>query len=621
MRNNAPEHDEAMKAMWLRLAAVLGSGAGTALLFPPYDFGGLVWLVMLPLMVALWTLRGRRIGWKALGLGWLWGFAGFAMGFFWLTEVTSIGWFVVTAYLSLYPALWAVFAVCLAHPWRSRTDAADPDEQASGIAGKMREKLEKKSKHSSGDGADGSHWRASWRSIVVAFAVAAVWCGTEWLRGWVFTGFGWNSLGVAFHRTPVMAQSADLFGVIGLSFLPVFLQAVLVQTGMRLWREARVGRLRAHVDFGVAVALIALAFLYGVWRLHSVGDGESQRIRMLLVQLNIPQDAAVKLWSPEEIHFAYEDETLAALDAIEADEERRMVEAIESNGRFRTKMPDWIIWPESALPGNILRHGEDDWGTTQDNFETLSRIGERGDFMLAMGLNEIEGKRMGDLIVEKSGARIWNSLVVFDDDQDLVTYRKNHLVIFGEYIPFADDVPFLQKIYEQQSGAQYGGAFSKGGRFDPLEIRENGEGTSVIPSICFEDTVPRLMRKFVRGKPQWMLNVTNDGWFRDSPAAAQHFANARFRAIELRRPLVRSANNGVSAVVDVRGGTGHPDTGEPQEIRDEQGSHLTRGWLLAEVDVPQRPATTLYLIIGDAGVIGLGVMGLFAGLWYRLRFR
>lgn len=604
-----------MRIWLLRIAAAAGSGIGTALLVPPYDFGGLVWVVMLPLLVALWSLGGRRVGWKGFALGWLFGFAGFAVGLHWLTEVTALGWLVVAAYLALYPALWGLFAVTLAHPWRrAAAGTSDADADESAIARKMRAK-------SASPPGETNHWRESGRSLRVAFALAAVWCGLEWLRGWVFTGFGWNTLGVAFHRTPVMAQSADLLGVIGLSFLPVFLQAVVVQAGRRLWRGMRAGRRRPHVDFGVAALLIAVAFCYGVWRLHGAGGSDPQRLKILLVQLNIPQDAARRLWSPEEIHFGYEEETLAALDALEADEERRMAEAIESGGEFRSRMPDWILWPEAALTGRILRFGDDEWATWGQNHDTLDRIRARGEFTLAMGLNEIEGERLGDDLVPKPDARTWNSLVVFDPEMNLLTYRKNHLVIFGEYIPFADEVPWLRRLYEQQSGASYGGAFSKGGSFEPLEVGVGGRRVGMIPSVCFEDTVPRLMREFVRPGPQWIANVTNDGWFRDSAAAAQHFANARFRAIELRRPMVRCANNGVSAAVNPLGGTGHPDTGEPQELRDAAGSHLTRGWMLAEVDIPERPATSLYIAIGDTGVIGLGILGLIVGIGHRVSQR
>jgi apolipoprotein N-acyltransferase len=475
----------------------------------------------------------------------------------------------------------------------------------SGIARKIREKT----------ASEPGRVAESMRSMGFAFAVAAFWCGSEWLRGWVFTGFGWNTLGVAFHRTPVMAQSADLLGICGLSFLPVFLQAVVLQVGARMVRRARGGRRGLRVDFGVAAVLVALAFCYGVWRIHTLGARDGARLKVLLVQLNIPQDAARRLWTAEEIHFGYEEETLGALRALEERDDARIGEMVEG-GELRLSTPDWIMWPESALVGRVLRTDGGDWATWGENLETMGRIKEQGEFTLVMGLNEIEGERLGDQLVEKSGARIWNSLVMFDPGGDLQTYRKHHLVIFGEYIPLVEELPFLREIYEQQSGARYAGAFSKGESFEPLVVKVDGRDVGLIPTVCFEDTVPRLMRRFVRGGPQLIVNVTNDGWFKESAASAQHFANARFRSIELRRPMVRCANTGVSAAVDMLGGTAHPETGEPQELRNETGNPITRGWLLAEVVIPDRPGFSLYAVIGDRGVIGLGLLGL--GMGWRL---
>ena len=137
--------------------------------------------------------------------------------------------------------------------------------------------------------------------------------------------------------------------------------------------------------------------------------------------------------------------------------------------------------------------------------------------------------------------------------------------------------------------------------------------------MCFEDTLPRLLRKFERDGPQLIVNVTNDGWFKETPGAEQHFANARFRAIELRRPMIRCANTGVTAAVTTTGTTLHPGGGRPQELRDERGSTFTRGSLMAELEIPKDPPRTLYARIGDWGVILLGVLGFGIGLARRGR--
>lgn len=584
-------------APWLRLAAALASGAGTALLIPPFHGGGLVWVVMLPLLVALWSLNGRT-GRKGFWLGWLAGVTGFLISLHWLTVVSPVGWVALSCYLAVFPGLWGMFAAKWANPWRKQ-----PVKEESPVERKIREKAETKS----------AHWRQSMVSLRTAFAVAAVWCGLEWLRGWLFTGFGWNSIGVAFHETPVMAQSADLLGICGLSFLPVFLQAVIVQTGRRLIAESKAGRIRPHVDFGVAAVMVALAFCYGVWRLSTEGKGESVKLEALLVQLDIPQEAARRLWTTEQIHFGYEEETLKGLKAVDDANEQRLLEAKDGE-TVELKRPDWIVWPESSLDGKVLRSDDGQWAAWDQVLETLSIVRAEGDFTMIFGLLEDEGEWIDGQPVPAENGKVWNSLVVLEPDDRMKTFRKHHLVIFGEYIPLVEKLPFLRKIYEQQAGVDFGGSIAVGQSLEPVPTVVDGEKVGIIPTVCFEDTVPRLLRNFLRGGPQVIVNVTNDGWFKDSPAAAQHFANSRFRAIELRRPMLRCANTGVSAAVDTVGSTVNRETGEKQELRDENGNHLTRGSLLVDVAIPKKPSLSLYAVIGDWGVIVLGVIGLLVGI-------
>jgi apolipoprotein N-acyltransferase len=454
----------------------------------------------------------------------------------------------------------------------------------------------------------------SWPSLRTAFCHAAVWAGLEWLRGWLFTGFGWNGLGVAFHETAVIAQAADLLGATGLSLLLVFFQAVLILTGRRIWEQVRDGKRRSRWDFIAAAAVVALTVAYGLVRGAVEQRRESVRLKALLVQLNIPQDAAVMHWDDLEIHQGYENDTLEALAALDQANEQALQKAMTAadEGTVPIRRPDWVIWPESAMRGRLLRTDGGAWGMFQGNMDTLAAIRTGGEFELIFGATELEGAATDDGgILPKSGGAHFNSLVAVSPDNDLQSYRKNHLVIFGETIPFVDSLPFLKAIYEQQSGAEYGGSFSPGGSFEPLVLPVGANRVGIIPSVCFEDTVPRLKRRFVRPGPQVIVNITNDGWFRESVAAAQHFANARFRAIELRRPMLRCANTGVSAAVDHTGSTAHPDhPGEAQVIRDARGSHFTRKSLLVELDVPLRPATTLYALIGDWGIIVLALLGL-----------
>jgi apolipoprotein N-acyltransferase len=129
--------------------------------------------------------------------------------------------------------------------------------------------------------------------------------------------------------------------------------------------------------------------------------------------------------------------------------------------------------------------------------------------------------------------------------------------------------------------------------------------------------VGRLVRKFTRPGPQVIINVTNDGWFKESPAAAQHFANARFRAIELRRPMLRCANSGVSAALDSTGSADDPNSWKQQILTDENGSHFTRGSLLTELKIPLNPSFSLFAVIGDWGILGLAATGLIVAVFTR----
>lgn len=541
----------------MRIAAAVVSGLLVAGAFPPLDFTWLVWIGMMPLLWALWTIEGKHAGRRGFFIGYLAGLVACLIQFNWVASVSWLGAILLPMYLAVYWALFGYFAAKIGNPWKSGNPA---------------------------------------HVVKTAFCHGAVWAGCELLRGWVITGISWNVLGTAFHDTPVMAQAADIFGVAGLSMVLVFFQAMLVQaTAQRSWQGMR-----------VMVRVLAVLALYGVLRIHYENKAESLRLKTLLVQLDIPQDAGHMLWTDLETHQGYEDETLKALDALKSPE-----------GKLSPQWPDWVMWPECALTGRILRAPDGDWGTWQINTDTLSQVHAAGPFSLIYGVNELDAEKEGDQLQVKIDGNAYNSLAVMSPENDLQTYRKRHLVIFGETVPLIDTVPFLRKIYEQQAGAKYQGAFTPGESLEPLSLQVGDRQIGGIPTVCFEDSVPRLTRKFVRPGPQVIVNVTNDGWFKESAAAEQHFQYARFRAIELRRPMLRSANSGVSAAIDTTGSTKHPVTGKPQILTDTNGSHFTRGSLLTELKVPLNPSFSLYAMIGDWGLIGLALLGLVMAIFTK----
>lgn len=573
--------------MAVRWAAAAAAGVLLSLAYPRWNLGGVVWLGLLPLLAVVWTVGGRRAGWRGFGLGWLAGAAFFGLNLSWLWTVTGLGAMLLGAYLALFWGVWGAWAATGGNPWRGDRPAPAGGGQRTALR--------------------------------LAFANAAVWAGLEWLRGWLLTGFGWNGLGVAFHDTPVLAQAADLAGVAGLSVLPVFVQCVLLQAGRRIAGEARRGRFGRQWDLLAALVVVGAVATYGVWRLASEGRRPAVAVDVLLIQRNIPQDVKWDPPSADELYQDYLGATDAALGRLERRNEEAVRGALAAGGEGATlAWPDLVAWPETALPEPLWFLDGHGYPAEQLNASFIEQavLAGRG-FTFVVGVNEMELERSaGGELVRKDGGRLFNSIALFPGRfAGATTYRKAHLVPFGEFIPLREQLPVLERAFRFSAGVDFGGDFDRGSSFEPLHATVDGRQIGILPAICFEDTVGRLMRRFARGGPQLLVNLTNDGWFRHSAAAEQHLANARFRCIELRRPMLRAANTGVSCLVDTTGSLADPaHPGGPQRaIRSADGSPFIAGELFGTLRVPEQAARTPYVLAGDAPVAALGLLGLVAG--------
>ena len=529
-----------------------------------------MWL-LLPL---LWTAKSRK---EAFGLSYLAGLAFYLINVKWLFTVTWVGVVAISIYLALYFAAFGLFAAKAGNPWLKVTPVAKTISQRA---------------------------KESLRTLGYASLLGGFWCGLEWVRGWLFTGFGWNGLGVAFHETLILAQGAEFVGVIGLSFLPVFFSAVVVQVGRRFYLHSVKGGAKfLYWDFATALIVLMLALSIGTARLNLAHNQDVIAADVLLTQQDIPQFAHQVKWSANEIVDGFIELTEKAFDDIQ---EKAAQDFTEAEGPVSIRNPDLIVWPETALMD--VFYLQDGVPLAAPPMESvMNYLQDLGDFTHLIGAME----------VDPDSGDAWNSLLSITAENQRATYRKHHRVLFGEYIP---EIEILRKLYEHSAGVEYRDNIAAGEGHQCLSIEVDGETVEVIPSICFEDTVPRLTRRFVKKSAQVIVNVTNDGWFHESEGAAQHFANARFRAIELRRPMIRCANRGKTAVISVTGSTIDPMNQEKRELVDENGSHFTRGSLLATAYIPRNPIVTVYARYGD----WFAVMGLvIAAIWWgiRLRFR
>ncbi|HQZ28759.1 MAG TPA: hypothetical protein PK648_11470, partial [Verrucomicrobiales bacterium] len=220
---------------WPEAAAVL-SGLLLALCYPRWDIGGLIWIWQAPLLTALWFSephRADRPRWRhGCFLGYLSGLSFFVLNVSWVTEVSHVAGtplagiaslLAFTLYLALYFAAFGAFAATV-----GRWILVAPDREKKDLFGQ------------------------SFSVLLVAFLNGAAWCGLEWLRGILFTGFGWNGLGIALKNQLLLVQFADVIGITGYGFVLMFCGVIGYCTLVRLGLEARERRrLRPHFDFAI----------------------------------------------------------------------------------------------------------------------------------------------------------------------------------------------------------------------------------------------------------------------------------------------------------------------------------------------------------------------------------
>jgi len=324
------------------------------------------------------------------------------------------------------------------------------------------------------------------------------WVGTEWIRGWLFTGFPWVVLGYSQATVIPVIQLASVLGVLGVSGLVAFVSAALAHAVVASRRAAFAGVLAAA---GLVVGTVA----WGTWRVARgdlVRDGTPLRVGV--VQGNVPQD---EKWDParaREILARYLDLTrqVAARGAV------------------------LVVWPESATP---FLFEEDPAGEA-----VRATARETGAYVL-FGSDQIE---------RGSPPRYYNAAFLLDPEgRTAAVYRKRHLVPFGEYVPLKRVLFFVSPLVEAVSD------FSAGAEPVMMEVA----GHAVSAAICYEAVFEYLAREAVGRGSQLLTTLTNDAWYGRSSAPWQHFEQASVRAVEQGRYLVRAANTGVSGIVDPYG--------------------------------------------------------------------
>ena len=524
--------------LWPWLAAIC-SGVLYAVCFAPFNLTWFSWIALTPLIAAIWFsgTESRHRWVRNLLLGYVSGLTFFWVVFSWLTTVTILGWFVLEFYMAIYVAIWAWFCgLVRPKPRTTRTGGSKWDQMLS--------QARTSAKPSP------SPWTKSTNNLLLALLLAAAWTTLEWLRGWVFSGFGWNGLGVALHDNWPLIQIAELTGVAGLSFLIAFANVIILTTAYRLVVEARTQMMRPHFDFTFTMAAIVGVLIFGL-RASQISPGTTQ-LRVAAVQSNVPQTQKFDSQFTRKIF----------------DQFQRLSEiALRSN-----PPPELLVWPESSMPGPVL--------ADQQSYKFVMDLTASADTDILLGT------------IDEEGGDVYNAAILLSDTGERVQmYRKVHLVPFGEFVPGRHTIPLFARIV----GDQVPGDFQAGREYTVFTL--TNDDVQAAPLICFEDTIGELVRQFVAPTDtspgaNLLVDVTNDGWFQRSAGSHQHLANAIFRCVETRRPMLRAANTGVTCFINQFGRV-------TQELRDETGSTFTEGVLTGDIKVPTEHELTFYARHGE----------------------
>ena len=353
-------------------------------------------------------------------------------------------------------------------------------------------------------------WSDRW-SRIIAFAVSL--SIGEWLRGHLLTGFPWNAVGYALTPMPLMMQSAALVGIWGLTLAACLIFAAPVLLVAEKGTDRKAGR----IAFACAAGLFVAHLGYGAVRLAGGPDALVPNVHLRVLQPNIPQGERWGIAQADEIMRRYVD--------------------LSGDGKGAAGLAGvtHLIWPESAFPFLLTQRPS-----------ALSAIAD----LLPPGVTLITGAARAERLPPDGGdgdqPSIFNSIYVIDDGGEILgAYDKVHLVPFGEYIPFGG---LLRRLGLRQLITLPGG-FTAGSERRALTIPG---APPAAPLICYEIVFPGDVLP-AGNRPGWLLNVTDDSWFGDTPGPHQHFLQARVRAVEEGLPLVRSADSGISAIVDAHG--------------------------------------------------------------------
>ncbi len=463
------------------------SGFLYPLSFPAFDLGALAWLALVFLHLAVEYVSPGR----AFRLGWIAGTLAFTGSMFWvITAMNLYGkvplpiailvMLLLTVYLGLYLAIYAA----------------------------------------------GLCWIRSAFPTLGFLPAPFLWVSLELIRTYVLTGLPWVLFGYSQYQTLSIIQLADHFGVYGVSFLLVLVNAALAET--ILWSIKAYRGFQRHSfpwpSAAAAVAGVGMALFYGVTLLSAADQVPVRTLSVGVVQPNVEQ---AQKWD-----VAFRQETMGRFARLTADLGPDV---------------DLIVWPEAATP--FVFELEPQYRAI------VSDMAQQADAPLLFGSPALRRYPDGRPFLLNS------AYLLATEGQILGRYDKQHLVPFGEYIPFHNSLLFFLDKLVEGIGDFEAGPGPTLLMFKPREKVPPMAAAATAPDfhvkfgvvICYEVIFPNLVRQFAANGADFMVTVTNDAWFGPSSAPYQHFGMVVLRAVENRMAFARAANTGISGFIDPYG--------------------------------------------------------------------
>ncbi len=474
----------------VRVGLSLLSGLLLFLSFPPADLSWLGWVAFVPLLAAVGTSGGYR---SAALCGLVAAASAYLPSFAWVFSVHVLGWLALCLYVGLYLVAAAVL----------------------------------------------------FRFLQVRFPVlwplsaALLWTGLELFRARLGPGFPWLFLGYTQYQFGSLLQTAAWWGVHGLSFLLMLVNACLAA----LLLSAPARRRASLAALGTAVLLVGVCAAAGAGVRRSIQTREGPVVGV--VQQNIPRVVS-EVYDPDKT----EEEAFREL-------EQEIETAVRLSERLVEEQPAMVVWPETTVQ-RPLNLAPELWldprlrSIMSDTMAHLRRLGRQMDTHLLVGARTNLPPSTGYLEEVPPGTRtdyLGNSAMLFSPRGRFVRrYDKMRRVPFGEYLPLREWLPFLQGltplVHELDAGREKV-VFSL--------PTQDGASLRFAALICYEDVFPSLTRSFRLKGADFLVNLTDEGWYPIPGELGQHLAMAVFRAVETRTTVVRAANTGISCFIGPRG--------------------------------------------------------------------